>query len=198
MTRRFHAAIIVLPMLALGGCVSFGAKAPPQLLTLSAAHSVSAGTATSNQGGPSITVLDPETPRKLDGVRVPVQVDATSIAYIKDAQWSDTPRHLFQKLLSETIASDGTTLVMQPGQYAINPGRRLMGQLIEFGVDAPTKKAIVTYDATLSDADGTHILRKRFSASIPLDKISAEKVAGPINSAANQVAEEVAEWVKKN
>ncbi|MEO8722227.1 MAG: ABC-type transport auxiliary lipoprotein family protein [Sphingobium sp.] len=200
MSRSLNAALMasVLPMIALGGCVSFGAKAPPQLLTLRATQVVASNATLNNQGGPTLTVMPPDAPHKLDTVRVPVQINATSVAYVKDAQWADTPRQLFQKLLSETIAADGKTLVLQPGQYWASPGRRLMGALVEFGVDAGTHQAIVTYDATLTAVEGARILRKRFSATAPAGKITADRVAGPINTAANQVAADVAAWVKEN
>lgn len=188
----------VLPAIVLGGCVSFGAKPPPQLLSLRAAQAVAPDATVSNQGGPTVTVMAPDAPRKLETMRVPVQISDTSVAYVKDAQWTDTPRQLFQKLLSETIAADGKTMVLQPGQYWASPGRRLMGALIDFGVDASAHQAIVTYDATLTDAEGARILRKRFSATAPVGKITAESVGGPINTAANQVAADVAAWVKGN
>lgn len=184
-----------LPALMLGACVSFGPKAPPQLLTLGA---VPAPPSTPGvDSATSITVLDPEASRKLDTTRVPVQVDATSIAYIKGAQWVDTPRHLFRKLLADKIAGSGA-LVLEPGQYPLNSGRRLTGELIDFGIDARSRTAVVTYEATLTQSNGPNILRRRFTASAPISKIEAGTVARPIDRAAQQVGDQVAEWVKAN
>jgi cholesterol transport system auxiliary component len=128
-------------------------------------------------------------------VRVPVQVSPTSVAYIKDAQWIDTPRHLFRSLLSETISAGGKAIVLDPGQYSADPGQHLLGDLVEFGIDAQTRSAIVTFDATLAAADGSTINKKRFSASVPVGKIGADTVGGPMNAAANKVAADVAAWV---
>lgn len=180
---------------ALSGCVSFGGKAPAQLLSLSSDARVAAGTVRAGGSGTSITVLPPETPKQLDTVRVPVQVDAVSVAYVKDAQWVDSPRQMFQHLLSETIAAGGNAIVLDPGQYSADPGRRLFGVLIDFGIDARTNSAIVTYDATLAPVGGQPVQRKRFSASVPVGTIDAASVGGPINRAANKVAGEVAAWV---
>ncbi|RVT43913.1 ABC transporter [Sphingobium algorifonticola] len=180
---------------ALAGCVSFGDKAPTQLLSLSSDARVAPGTTRIGGSGKSITVLPPETPKQLDTVRVPVQVDAVSVAYVKDARWVDSPRQMFQHLLSETIAASGSAIVLDPGQYSADPGRRLLGVLVDFGIDARTNSAIVTYDATLAPVGGQPVQRKRFSASVPVGTIDATGVGNPINQAANKVAAEVAAWV---
>lgn len=183
----------ILAPLLLAGCVSFGAKPPPQLLTLSLPNAASAEAPPS---APVLTVLDLDTPRKLDTVRVPVQVNDTSIAYVKDAQWVDTPRKLFRKLLADRIAADGQMLVLEPGRVPLVGGRKLMGELVEFGVDAGSGNAVVTYEAVLVGPDPLRVIRHRFTASVPAGKIAAGTVARPINTAAQQVADQVAEWVK--
>ena len=137
-----------------------------------------------------------EVPRKLATQRVPVQVNATSVAYVKDAQWTEPPRAMFQRLLSDRIAADGSIFVVSEEQFASLPGRRLTGELVDFGVDAGTKEAVVTFDAILtSDAPGQAV-RQRFTARAPVRDISAKRIAAPINQAANKVAEDVAAWVR--
>jgi len=195
MIRNAKILVPAIAALSLSACVSFGGNAPAQLLTLTSDARVATGTVRTGAPGTSITVMDPDTPKKLDTVRVPVQVDAVSVAYIKDAQWVDSPRHLFQKMLSETIAASGTAIVLDSGQYSADPGKRLLGELIDFGVDARTSMAVVTYDATLAPGGGAPVLRKRFSASVPVSAIHAAIVGAPINQAANKVAAEVAAWV---
>ncbi|CAN5437085.1 hypothetical protein BH11PSE5_BH11PSE5_01900 [soil metagenome] len=195
MIRNAKILVPAIAALSLSACVSFGGNAPAQLLTLTSDARVATGTVRTGAPGTSITVMDPDTPKKLDTVRVPVQVDAVSVAYIKDAQWVDSPRHLFQKMLSETIAASGTAIVLDSGQYSADPGKRLLGELIDFGVDARTSMAVVTYDATLAPGGGAPVLRKRFSASVPVSAIHAASVGAPINQAANKVAAEVAAWV---
>ncbi|MDF0542561.1 ABC-type transport auxiliary lipoprotein family protein [Sphingobium sp. H39-3-25] len=182
----------------LSGCVSFGSKPPKSLLSLSADNKVAVGASRTAAKGKSITVGDPETPKSLDTVRIPIQVTPTSVAYLTGTQWVDTPRHLFRKLLSETIAASGDMIVLDPGQYSADPGRRLLGELVDFGVDAGSRTAIVTYDATLASADGSAITRRRFSASVPVGQIDAATVGDPLNRAANKVAADVAAWVAQN
>ncbi|EQB06073.1 ABC transporter [Sphingobium quisquiliarum P25] len=197
----FHTKRAVLPaalalMLSLPGCISFGGKPPAQLLSLDAAQKVAPGTTRSASAGTSITVADPDAPKLLDTVRVPVRVTPTSVAYVTDVQWADTPRHLFQKLLSETIAATSNRIVLDPGQYSADAGQRLMGELVEFGLDEASNSAIVTYDAILAGPGGTAIARQRFTASTPVGaKIGSTTIGAPLNNAANKVAADVAAWL---
>jgi cholesterol transport system auxiliary component len=181
---------------ALSGCVSFGGKPPERLLSLDAAQKVAPGTLRTVNAGTTITVADPEAPKLLDTVRVPVRTSPTSIAYVTKVQWADTPRHLFQKLLSETIAATSNRIVLDPGQYSADAGQRLMGELVEFGLDEASNNAVVTYDAILAGPGGTALARQRFTASVPVGgKIDAGNIGAPLNQAANKVARDVAAWL---
>lgn len=180
----------------LAGCVSIGAKPPQQLLTLDATHKVAAGAQSNAGGGRSLIITDPEAPRMLDTVRVPVQVAPTSVAYVTKVQWADTPRHLFRRLLSETVAATTDRIVLDPGQFSGDGGQRLSGELVAFNLDATSHTAIVTYDAALTTPAGVAIARQRFTASAPVNgKIDAASVGAPLNAAANKVATDVAAWV---
>ncbi|CAN5468006.1 hypothetical protein BH10PSE12_BH10PSE12_15830 [soil metagenome] len=194
-TSLLSAMAVPLLALAVSGCVSFGSKPPAQVLSLSPTLRVAPGTVQKGGTGASITVTEPEAPKKLDTVRVPVQVNPTSVAYIKGVQWIDTPRHLFRSLLSETISASGTTIVLDPGQYSADPGRRLLGELVDFGIDAQSHMAIVTFDAMLASPDGSSVSKKRFSASVPVGAVTADTIGAPLNAAANKVAADVAAWI---
>lgn len=187
-------------LLALSGCVRFGTKPPKQLLSLSSVARVAPGTAQSSAGSRRLVVMTPDAPRALATVRVPVQVDATSVAYVKDAQWNEPPRFGFQRLLIETLSADGAYFVTDAGGASVANARLLSGDLVEFGIDARTQSAVVTFDATLSDPAGTgaepRVLRQRFSASVPASKITADRVAAPLAAAANKVAVDVAAWTR--
>jgi cholesterol transport system auxiliary component len=97
--------------------------------------------------------------------------------------------------LSETIAAGGSVLVLDPGQYSTSPGKRLMGEIVDFGIDARSRSAVVTFDALLAEPGGATISKKRFSASVPVSDIDSESVGRPLNQAANKVAGEIAAWV---
>lgn len=187
-------ALALIALLTLPGCISFGAKPPAQLLSLNADQKVAPGAV--RTGGASLVVADPEAPKMLDTVRVPVQVTPTSVAYVTKVQWADTPRHLFQQLLAETIAASGNRIVLDPGQYSGAPGQRLMGALVAFGMDAASNSAVVTYDAILAGPGGIVIAKQRFTATVPVGgPIAAATVGGPLNAAANKVAADVAAWI---
>lgn len=197
----FHKKYALAPLalgvlMTLPGCISFGGKPPQQLLSLDATQKVAPGALRSAGAGGSLIVADPEAPKMFDTVRVPVRVTPTSVAYVTKVQWADTPRHLFQKVLAETISATTNRIVLDPGQYSGDPGQRLMGELIDFGIDASTNSAVVTYDAILTGPGGRIIARQRFTASQPVGgRIDANTVGVPLNAAANKVAADVAAWV---
>jgi cholesterol transport system auxiliary component len=183
-----------LGALTLAGCISFGEKPPPTLLTLTSAATVAAGTERSAAAGTAVTVVTPAVPQALQTLRVPVQATATSIAYIKDAQWVEQPNKLFQHLLAETIAARTGRVVLDARQSTLDPGTRLTGTLSSFGLDAATGQAVVTYDAELARSQGETVETRRFTAQAPA-RANPQSVAAALNAGANQVATEVADWL---
>lgn len=179
---------------ALAGCISFGGKPPESLLNLTAANTVATGTTINGDVAQAIAVLEPETPAKLGVTRVPVQVDDTQVAYVKDAVWVDRPARLFRRLLGETIRAKSGRLVIDNDDAALTPKNQLRGTLIDFGYDARSSSVVVTYDA-VRDVNGTQVLTKRFSATVPGVTPEAAPVGAALNQAANQVASQVADWV---
>ena len=178
----------------LSGCVKFGPKPPGTLLTVESQARVAPGTVAEGSNG-TVTIIEPDVPKALNTVRVAVRTSGNNYAYVPDAMWVDTPRNLFRALLAETVAAKGGMLVLDPGQFSADPGRRLMGELIAFGIDAEGKQAVVTFDAALMGKSG-RITKRRFSASVPVRNIDQDSVAPAIGKAANMVANEVADWLK--
>ncbi len=188
-------AVVPAAALLLAGCVSFGGAEPPEkLLTLTPAASSPAGAVTESDLAQALAVAVPATGQKLNVMRVPVQVDGSSIAYLKDAVWVEKPARLFASLLAETIRAGSDRLVVGGGELGYAASTQLGGELVEMGYDARTSSATVRYDAVLQLPDG-RVLSRRFESSvggIPADAIS---VGPALNSAANAVAGEVAAWV---
>jgi len=178
----------------LAGCISFGAKPPESLLNLTPVSTVAAGTSIDGDVAQAIAVLVPEAPTKLQNTRVPVQIDDTQIAYVQDAVWVDKPTRLFRRLLGETIRAKGNRLVIDNDDAALTPKNQLRGTLIDFGYDARTSSVVVTYDA-VRDVNGTQVMTRRFSATVPGVVAEAAPVGAALNEAANQVASQVADWV---
>ena len=181
---------------ALSGCISFGPKPPPSLLTLQAAAGPAVGASQNSAEQRSIVVLVPTVPAALATQRIPVQATATSLAYIKDAQWAEPPARLFARLVADTVTARAGMVVLSGVQSLSDPSATLGGELRMFGADAGANSAVVTYDATLIRPNQTRVEKRRFEARVPVAAIDAGTVGPALNDAANQVAAQVADWVK--
>ncbi len=187
-------AISALSTAALSACVSLGSEAPVSLLTLSADNSVTAGTSKSGAAKDALVVLAPEVPRKLDTNRVPVQIDAGNVAYLKDSVWTDKPAILMQLLLAETLSAKNGTLILSEVETAGKAERYLSGQLVEFGIDEGTMEAVVVLDAVHIRRGGV-IEKRRFEAREAVSEIKPRPAGEALNTAANKLAGEVATWL---
>lgn len=185
-----------LAALALAGCISFGAKPPPSLLTLSPAAPVAVGATQSSAAARALVVAVPSVPAALATTRVPVMETQTSIAYVKDAAWSEPPARLFARLLADTVTTRAGVVVISSVQSLSDPSSTLSGELRNFGVDAAALQAVVTYDASLVRAGQTAVEKRRFEARAPVAAIDGPNAGAALNQAANQVAGDVADWVR--
>ena len=177
--------------LALAGC--FGGGAPAQLLTLTPSAARPAAAPVSAGQGAAITIVDPTVPQALRTTRIPVYVSETSIQYLEDAAWVENPGPLFARLLSETVAVRTGRVVLDSRQYSQDPGTRITGQLLKFGLDPARMEAVVVYDAVLPRGGG--VASNRFEARVPVAEATPAAVAPALNQAANQVADQVAGWI---
>lgn len=179
---------------SLGGLLGGGAKPPSYLLTLTPEVPDPGAIARAAGAGQAVTVAVPVTPKELNTVRVPVQVSPTVVQYVPGVQWVDTPDHLFERLVAETVRRTTNRVVLDPNQTTLDPGVVITGQLQRFGYDAQTGQVVVQYDAALSTAGGSAVQTRRFTATAPADGTAA--TVGPaLNRAANQVALDVAKWI---
>lgn len=194
---RSRTLLALVAFAPLAGCISFGAKPPPSLLSLSSALSVPAGQTQSSATAPTITILVPGASQAIAGTRVPVQASQTSVAYVANAQWVEPPNRMFVRLLIDTVPAKTGRIVLSSSQSFSDPGAVLSGELRNFGVDAGTNEAVVTFDGSLIRTSGKVVEKRRFEARVPLSAIAAEPVGTALNQAANTVAGEVADWVGK-
>ena len=195
---RFPTLLALVPALAplfvVAGCISLGPKTPAELLRLTPAVTAPADTGEAVAAGRAVTVVYPIAPMELAATRVPVRSGQTTLAYVKDATWADTPSHLFRDLLAETIRARTDRPVLDPRDYHLAPGLRLTGRIQQFGLDSATMQVAMVYDATLQRPDG-RIETRRFTASAPASAATSAGVAPPLNMVANQVAQQVADWL---
>ena len=193
MMRMTRLSIVALGALSLASCFG-GKKVPPTLLTLTSA--APAPESISRAAGPAeaITIDVPVVPKELATTRVPALVGPTAVAYIKDLQWVESPDRLFQDLLHETVVRTTNRVVLDPRQSGFDPGMRLNGTLSRFGYDAQEGVVIVRYDAALNVPGTAQVQTRRFEARESADG-TASTVGPALNSAANRVAGEVAQWI---
>ena len=193
MTKR----LFLVPLLAasLSGCISFGGKPPASLLTLDSAVDLPVGESQRSNLAATITISVPSVPQELSSSRIPVHSGGTAIAYVKDAQWVERPNQLFARMLGDTITSRTGRLVLSTRQSQLDPGAYLMGELRTFGVDADRGEAVVTYDAALIRGKETVVEKRRFEARVPVAPVDVATVGVALNTAANQVSAQVADWV---
>ena len=186
--------IFALPLvMALGACVSFGGKAPPSMLVLTSDNVVSAGSVRMASSAETLVIQTPAVPRKLDTNRIPVQINASSIAYVKDAFWADKPARLMQSLLVETLSAKTGNLVLNEVDAGGKATVYLSGSLLEFGIDAATNEAIVVYDA-VKITRNSPAEKRRFEARRPLSVVAPAQAGEALNAAANDVAVQIAGW----
>ncbi|MBU6252710.1 MAG: membrane integrity-associated transporter subunit PqiC [Alphaproteobacteria bacterium] len=184
--------------LALGGCsLGLTAKAPAFLMTLTPDQRPPASEGGAVESAAVLTVMTPLAPQAIATTRLPVAQGQTALAYVKDAVWVEPPARLFQRLLAETIRARSGRVVLDPRQFNMDPGATLSGQLLRFDVDERGATAIVVYDATLSGEADPPVRTRRFEARVAMGRIDAQSASQALNRAANQVAADVADWVKR-
>ncbi len=188
--KKFAILALLVP---LAGCISFGAKPPPSLLTLTAAQTLAVGTVQRAPGASTITIAVPTIPQELATLRVPVRSNPTTVAYLKDALWVEPVNRMFARVLSDTISARTGRVVV--GGFTTEPGASLTGELRSFGVDAATGEVVVTFDGALIRASGAPFEKRRFEARLAAGVVEPAAVGVALNTAANQVAGEVADWV---
>ena len=96
--------------------------------------------------------------------------------------------------MTETLTRTTNRVVLDPRQSSLDPGVTVTGNLSRFGYDAQEGAVIVRYDAAMTRAGGAAVATRRFEARAPADG-TASTVGTALNTAANQVAVEVAAWV---
>lgn len=181
----------------LGGCsLGLSSKAPPFLLTLTPSSAPSANEGVLVQAGDALSVSVPLAPQSIATTRMPVAQGQTAIAFVKDAVWVEPPPRLFQRLLSETIRAKNGRTVLDPRQFNAGPTATLSGHLLRFDIEERGARAVVVYDATISGEKDRPVRSRRFEARVSAGSIEARSAGDALNRAANEVAAQVADWLK--
>lgn len=178
------------PLVQIGG----NSPAPESLLTLLTTRQPVAGNDGPVDPRATTGIEVPAVPSALQTLRLPVMTSYNEISYLAGATWAEQPNRQFQRLLADTLTAAGIPVIDQR-QSNLAPARRLTGTLREFGLDVRDPSAPVVrvrYDAQL--AEGSRVALRRFDASAPVASQTPVAVAAALNTAANQVAADVATW----
>ncbi|MBV1918692.1 MAG: membrane integrity-associated transporter subunit PqiC [Sphingomonadaceae bacterium] len=186
--------LVLAAVFGLAGCVSLGGEVPDQLITLTADQRVPAGDIASGEIGNAIVILDPDADRRIDVARVLVQINDSTVAYLKDAVWVEKPARQFRRLLAETVRANSKRVVVEGSDFEVSGKTVVSGRLSEMGYDARVQAVIVRFDAIVEQEDGT-VRSRRFESEIPVLRAKAAVVAPALNEAANEVVKEVANWL---
>lgn len=193
---RMTGAALVLTVLA--GCVSLGGGTPPEsLLTLSPLAPPAAGSgavAGRETTGRAVLVQLPDTPAKLDVLRLPVTVSDTELAYLDEAYWVEKPARLFRRLMGETLRARGQALVIDNDDTPVLADVTLRGTLLAMDYDPRTSSVVVRFDAVRTEAGGKASSR-RFEARESGVPATPGAIGPALNRAANEVAGDVATWL---
>lgn len=187
------APLLALPLAA---CLGLGGPPPPPTLFTLSSPPVASATR-DVVPGQTVTVAVPGVPMALRTLRLPVRVSATEYAYLKDAQWVEPPNRLFQRLLSDAIAGRTGLVVLDADQTRIDPGRRITGQLLDFGLDTSDAqpRVRIRYDAVMTAPDGKVTVR-RFDAERPVASEAPAVVAQALDAEAQALTAAVSDWVQ--
>ncbi len=196
MTLRLPYGLIAAPLaLLLGGCLGLGGtKLPATLIALTPMQAPAAGSGATGTQNDALVVTEPDVDRKLAVLRVPVQVNGSSVAYLADAAWVERPARQFRGLLAETLRASGKRLVLEDDGTAGPAAHRLGGRLVDMGYDAARQAVVVRFEAVRSTRGGT-VETRRFESIISGVSAKPQAIAPALNRAANAVAADVAAWI---
>jgi cholesterol transport system auxiliary component len=194
LSSRARWALVPALALVLAGCVSLGKDPPDALLNLTPASQPAAGTGASGTADTALAILDLQAPQKLNVTRIPVTTGDSSLAYLKDAEWVEKPARLFGRLLGDTVRAKGTRLIVSGTDLEFQAASKLSGTLAAMDYDATRGAVVVRFDAVLQTGN-SQVMTRRFESVVSGVQAKPEPVGEALNRAANQVADEVAEWV---
>jgi cholesterol transport system auxiliary component len=194
-------AAALLGLSACGPLVQIGGndKAPVSLLTINATAQPVAQSQEPVKRTETIGVELPGVPTTLQTLRLPVVTSPTEVSYLVGATWAEQPNRQFQRLLADTLAASGQS-VIDMRQSPVSPAHSLSGTLRSFGLDVqdPANPVVrVRFDAQIASPGAPQTVRlRRFETTEPSFDQRPAAVAAALNRAANRIAGEVAVWAR--
>lgn len=181
---RLYTAAALCGAVALAGCSSPRETfdLPPESLKVGGVH------------GAAIAVLEPSASAIIDTNRFVIRGEGGDLAYLADAQWSDTVPRLVQSRLIDRLASRGLNAV-RPGDGA---AFRLSTELRRFEIDQGRERALVEIVARVgSEKDGARVKEKVILGEAPAPHTLGPDDARAYEAALDAAAESLASWLRR-
>jgi cholesterol transport system auxiliary component len=179
------AAALICAALALAACSSpretFDFS--PETLALGRAH------------GAAIAVQEPSASATIDTNRFVIRGEGGDLAYLADAQWSDTVPRLVQGRLIDRLMTRGVNAV-RPGDAAA--AFRLSTELRRFEIDSGRETAVVEIVARVTDEkDGARVSEKVILGEAPAPHTLGPGAARAYEAALDAAADLLASWLRR-
>ena len=190
----WRGAIAAAMLAGLAGCSSLAGPSALDTFDLSAPRVTAKGAMRPLQ----ILVPEPTVDRSFDSDRIVVRPDATGIATLPGAQWSDRLPRLVQSRLVEALTASGRfRAVGRPGQgFAID--RQVLIDLAAFDWRPAEGRAVVEATVRLmDDRTGRALAVGRFRAEEPVAGDAAKAVVAGLDAAFGRVAAEIADFAAR-
>ena len=182
--ERLCAAATLCAALALAACATPRETfdLPPEALTIGRVH------------GAAIAILEPSASSIIDTNRFVIRGEGGELAYLADAQWSDTVPRLAQTRLIDRLTSRGLNAV-RPGDGA---AFRLSTELRRFEIDQGRETAIVEIVARVSsDKDSARVKEKVILGEAPAPHTLGPDAARAYEAALDAAADRLASWLRR-
>ena len=177
-------ATAICAALALAGCANPRETfdLPPESLAIGRAH------------GAAIAVQEPSASAIIDTNRFVIRGEGGEVAYLADAQWSDTVPRLVQARLIDRLTSRGVNAV-RPGEGA---GFRLSTELRRFEIDSGSETALVEIVARVTkEKDGARVSEKVILGEAPAPHTLGPEAARAYEAALDAAADRLASWLRR-
>ena len=144
--------------------------------------------------GAAIAINEPSAPALIDTNRFVIRGEAGDLAYLADAQWSDTVPKLVQARLIDRLAAKGLNAV-RPGEGA---AFLLSTELRRFEIDSGSETAFVEIVARVTkEKDGARVSEKVIVGEAPAPHTLGPEAARAYEAALDAAADRLASWLRR-
>ena len=180
----YAAATAICAALALFGCASTRETfdLPPETLTHGRPH------------GAAIAIEEPHASAIIDTNRFVIRGEGGDLAYLADAQWSDTVPRLVQGRLIDRLTAKGLNAV-RPGDGA---AFHLSTELRRFEIDSSRETAFVEIVARVTnEKNGARVSEKVIVGEAPAPHTLGPEAARAYEAALDAAADRLISWLRR-